>query len=64
MSAPTPVQVVNAAIEAIARYRRPDLEARLRSARDRLLDDHVRVLVVGEFKQGKSMLVNGLVGAP
>ena len=26
--------------------------------------DHVRVLVVGEFKQGKSLLVNALVGAP
>ncbi|HEV8559808.1 MAG TPA: dynamin family protein [Actinophytocola sp.] len=61
---PAPVQVVDVAIEVISGYRRPDLEARLRRARARLLDDHVRVLVVGEFKQGKSMLVNGLVGAP
>jgi hypothetical protein len=37
---------------------------RLRQARARLLDDQVRVLVVGEFKQGKSMLVNSLVSAP
>jgi dynamin family protein len=59
-----PVQVVDLALNAITRYRRPDLETRLRRARARLLDDHVRVLVAGEFKQGKSMLVNGLVGAP
>lgn len=59
-----PVAAVDLALSAIARYRRPDLESRLRQSRARLLDDHVRVLVVGEFKQGKSMLVNGLVGAP
>ncbi|MCY7340958.1 MAG: dynamin family protein [Pseudonocardia sp.] len=59
-----PVEVVDLALRAVARYDRPDLDARLRHARARLLDDHVRVLVVGEFKQGKSMLVNGLVGAP
>jgi hypothetical protein len=59
-----PVQTVDAALAAIARYDRPDLDTRLRQARARLLDDRVRVLVVGEFKQGKSMLVNGLVGAP
>lgn len=59
-----PVAVVDLALGAVAGHDRPDLEARLRTARGRLLDDHVRVLVVGEFKQGKSMLVNGLVGAP
>jgi hypothetical protein len=64
MSGTTPVQAVDHALATIARYDRPDLDARLRRARGRLLDDHVRVLVVGEFKQGKSMLVNGLVGAP
>ncbi len=59
-----PLAVVDKALAAIARYERPDLDDRLRNARTRLLDDRVRVLVVGEFKQGKSMLVNGLVGAP
>ncbi len=59
-----PVAAVDLAIGALARYERPDLEARLRQARERLLADHVRVLVAGEFKKGKSMLVNGLVGAP
>jgi hypothetical protein len=38
--------------------------ARLRATRARLREDQVRVLVVGEFKKGKSMLVNALVGAP
>ncbi|GAB2811232.1 dynamin family protein [Lentzea nigeriaca] len=60
----TPIEAVDRALAAIARYERPDLEARLRQARARLRDDRVRLLVVGEFKQGKSMLVNGLLGAP
>ncbi|MDN5861643.1 MAG: dynamin family protein, partial [Pseudonocardia sp.] len=63
MSPAAPVEVVDAALAAIAAHERPDLEARLRQARDRVLDGSVRVLVVGEFKQGKSMLVNGLIGA-
>lgn len=37
---------------------------RLQQARTRLLDPSVRVLVVGEFKQGKSQLVNALLIAP
>jgi hypothetical protein len=59
-----PVRAVDLALAAIAPYRRPDLEARLRATRARLLDDRIRVVVVGEFKQGKSMLVNALVSAP
>lgn len=43
---------------------RVDLLGRLRQARRRLQDPHVRVLVVGELKQGKSQLVNALVNAP
>lgn len=61
---PDPVGAVELALSTIARYDRPDLDERLRIARTRVLDGRVRVLVVGEFKQGKSMLVNGLVGAP
>ncbi len=59
-----PTAAIDLALEAVARYRRPDLEGRLHQARARLDDGHVRVLVVGEFKQGKSLLVNALVGAP
>ena len=43
---------------------REDLLERLEQARSRLLDPHVRVLVLGQFKQGKSKLVNALVNAP
>lgn len=64
MESPLTVKAIDLALSSIARYGRPDLEGRLRQARARLLDDHVRVLVVGEFKQGKSMLVNALLSAP
>jgi hypothetical protein len=59
-----PVNAVDQALATIARYGRSDLQARLQQTRARLLDEQVRVLVVGEFKQGKSLLVNGLVKAP
>ncbi|GAA5093888.1 isoniazid-induced dynamin-like GTPase IniA [Microbacterium yannicii] len=49
---------------AAARAGRRDLVKRLVNTRDRLRDPHVRVIVVGEFKQGKSKLVNALVNAP
>ena len=59
-----PVKAVDLALATIARYDRSDLNARLKQARARLVDDQIRVLVVGEFKQGKSLLINGLVTAP
>lgn len=43
---------------------RADLARRLDDTRSRLLDPHVRVIVVGQFKQGKSKLVNALINAP
>ena len=64
MTNSAPVQAVDLALAAVERHDRPDLQARLRATRARLVDEQVRVLVVGEFKQGKSMLVNALVGAP
>ncbi len=64
MELPLPVKAVDLALSTIAPHGRPDLEARLRTTRARLLDERIRVLVVGEFKQGKSMLVNALVSAP
>jgi hypothetical protein len=54
--------VVEAAVRAVQAYERADLAAGLDAARRRLTDPAVRVLVVGEFKQGKSTLVNALVG--
>ena len=47
--------------KALAAYGREDLVARLAAARQRLEDPAFRVLVVGEFKQGKSSLVNALL---
>ena len=58
------MQAVELAAKAATAYRRPDLAARARQALQRLHNPRVRVLVVGEFKQGKSMLVNALLNAP
>ncbi len=57
------VEALDLTRAAIAPYDRPDLDARLLQAKARLTDGRVRVLVVGEFKQGKSFLVDCLVGA-
>ncbi|WP_342001634.1 dynamin family protein [Microbacterium sp. LWH7-1.2] len=43
---------------------RGDLAKRLENTHARLQDPNVRVIVVGEFKQGKSKLINALVNAP
>ena len=56
--------VVDLAIDACLAYERDDLRPRLAAARARLFAPATRVLVVGEFKQGKSTLVNALVGEP
>ena len=48
--------------QATAAYQRPDLAERLELARRRLVDPLFHVLVVGEFKQGKSSLINALLG--
>jgi len=53
-----PFKAVDLVLATIARYERSDLNARLKQARARLVDDQIRVLVVGEFKQGKSLLIN------
>jgi hypothetical protein len=54
--------VVELGVRACTAYGRPDLAARLAAARRSLVDPVVHVVVVGEFKQGKSSLVNALVG--
>ncbi|WP_040795088.1 dynamin family protein [Nocardia higoensis] len=43
---------------------RDDLDARLSMVRARISDPRVRLVVVGDPKNGMSTLVNGLVGAP
>jgi hypothetical protein len=64
VAVPAAVDLVDMALKATTAYQRPDLGARLSQTRKRLVDPNVRVLVVGEFKQGKSQLVNALVNAP
>jgi len=63
VSVPEAIQLVELACKATTAYQRPDLGARLRQTQRRLADPSVRVLAVGEFKQGKSQLVNALVSA-
>ena len=58
------IQTVELALRASTAYQRSDLAVRARQALQRLHNPRLRVLVVGEFKQGKSMLVNALVNAP
>lgn len=64
MAVPAAVDLVDLALKATTAYGRPDLGGRLLQTRKRLADPDVRVLIVGEFKQGKSQLVNAVVNAP
>jgi Dynamin family len=57
------IGVVDLGIKAAQAYGRDDLAARLAVARRGLADPVVHIVVAGEFKQGKSSLVNALVGA-
>lgn len=59
--------VVGTAIEAAMAYGRDDLARRLEQTAESLSGagpSGARVLVVGEFKQGKSSLINALLNAP
>jgi GTPase Era involved in 16S rRNA processing len=57
------VAVIDLALRACTAYDRPDAAARLTAAKESLADPVSHVVVAGEFKQGKSSLVNALVGA-
>ncbi|MGO9510555.1 MAG: dynamin family protein [Mycobacterium sp.] len=43
---------------------RNDLAARLTRARQRITDPHIRVVIAGQLKQGKSQLLNSLLNLP
>jgi hypothetical protein len=62
--APPWLDVLDETIGACAAHNRSDLEQRLREKRAQQLDPKLRVLVIGEPKQGKSQLVNALLNAP
>jgi hypothetical protein len=55
--------LVRVAGKAASAYGRPDLLARLDTLVDRIDDRRVTVVVIGEFKAGKSALVNALIDA-
>jgi hypothetical protein len=56
------VDVLDVCIQAATAYQREDLRERLELTRRRLVDPSFHTLVVGEFKQGKSSLINALLG--
>ena len=56
------VETVDTAATVTSALGRPDLARELRLVRERLVDPAFTVLVIGEFKQGKSSLVNALLG--
>jgi hypothetical protein len=58
------VTIVDNVGQLAASTGRADLARRLEHTHERLEDPNVRVIVVGEFKQGKSKLINALVNAP
>ncbi len=58
------VELLATAERATTAYGREDLTGRVAAARDRLGQPDLHALVVGEFKQGKSTLVNALLNVP
>ncbi|MFF1252859.1 dynamin family protein [Pseudarthrobacter sp. NPDC058329] len=64
MTAAQLVRLVQQGLELVGTGDRADLRKRLDQAMGRLEDPSIRVIVVGEFKQGKSKLINALVTAP
>ncbi|MBE4718909.1 dynamin family protein [Pseudarthrobacter sp. AB1] len=58
------VKLVEQGIEIVSEGDRADLRKRLDQTLRRLKDPSIRVIVVGEFKQGKSKLINALLNAP
>ena len=64
-SAPDPTEVAAVVAEAVAladARGREDLAERLRAIADRVARTDTVVCVVGEFKKGKSALINALIG--
>jgi len=57
-------KLVDQGLQLVGSGDRADLRKRLDQAMARLQDPSIRVIVVGEFKQGKSKLINALVNAP
>jgi dynamin family protein len=61
--APEVAGVVDLGIKAATAYGRPDLAARLSALRERLGRSDIHVFIIGDYKMGKSTMVNALVGS-
>lgn len=57
------VELIDRASDFVGKHGREDLVGRLRATQRRLADPSIRVLFVGEYKKGKSQLVNAIVNA-
>ncbi len=55
--------LVNSGVKAATAYERPDLATRLSALTVKAAKPDTTIAVLGQFKQGKSSLVNSLVGA-
>jgi hypothetical protein len=55
--------VLDLAAKACGAYERPDLEGRVQRIVGQAEDRNLNVVIVGEFKQGKSSLINALLNA-
>ncbi|MFF2344898.1 dynamin family protein [Pseudarthrobacter sp. NPDC058119] len=64
MTAGQLVKLLEQGLQLVGDGDRADLRRRLGQAMARLQDPSIRVIVVGEFKQGKSKLINALLNAP
>lgn len=58
------VNAVSAVEDLLSKAERTDLDRRIKAAKERLAQTGCSVLVVGEFKKGKSTLINALLNAP
>src|SRR5205085_6965425 len=58
------LRLLDDAITETSRLGRQDLAGRLTAQRDQVTSGAWHVLVAGEFKKGKSALVNALLGVP
>ena len=59
---PRVTELVDLGLRACSAYGRPDLADRLTATRKTLADPAIHIVVAGDFKQGKSSLVNSLLG--
>ena len=58
------VELIDHSTKIAADYERGDLVERLATAKERITDPQIRVVIAGQLKQGKSQLLNSLLNVP